>query len=325
MISRGTGSYEYWKYPDILYEEGASSGIPSARKGSITALLSYPGRVYAAVSDSNNTASILMLRGSAWHEVYRAPRADSEIKGLYHQVIPGDPVGRLWFDQGGDLLYIPVVSGDPREASSYKFNHEGHLISGYIYGNMKDTYKVWKSLKVFNENASSDYYVEADYRTDMDTAWTTVDGTFDTEPSKELEFETAYPTARRLQFRVRIYTKYSDDSPDIEALIVNLFGVAEVHNSFSFTTVLEDNYVSRNIKGDPEKPWGDYSSVNAAMVQAEAWRDAGTALTLNSKDNLPNDKQVAINQIVYYRAGVEKEQVTSGAERWVVQFLCHEI
>jgi len=61
------------------------------------------------------------------------------------------------------------------------------------------------------------------------------------------------------------------------------------------------------------------------MNQAESWRDSGTALTLRSKDNLPDNKQVAINQIVYYRAGTEKEQVTSGAERWVVQFLCHEI
>lgn len=300
-------------------------GLPSERRGSITALLSYPGHVFAAVSHPDNTASILRLKGSSWHEVYRAPRADAQIKNLYHQTIPGDGVGRLWFDQGGDLLYIPVVSGDPREADSYKFTHEGRVISGYIYGGMKDIYKIWKSLKIFNENASSYYYAEADYRLDMDTAWTEIDGTFDTEPSEELEFDSDYPSARRLQYRVRIQSKYSDDSPDIEAIIVDLFGVADVHNSISFSTILEDDYVSRNVKGKPEKAWGGYNTALLAMDQAETWRDNGTALTLGSKDNLPDNKQVAINQIVYYRAGVEKEQVTSGAERWVVQFLCHEI
>ena len=259
-----------------------SSGMPTARKGRLTALLSYPGRVYAAVSNSSNVASILVLRGSAWHEVYRAPRTNTEIKNLYHQVIPGDTVGRLWFDNGGDILWIPVTAGNPRYATSYEFTHEGRIETGYIYGNMRDIVKIWNELKLFVDNASASYYVEADYKADADTTWTAITGNFNTEPSEALDIASTPPSKKRLKFRLRLYSKYSADSPEIKAMLVEVYGVTDIKYVYSLSIVVADQWQEVDLQGNKQQALGYTAAASTAITKLRAWASAGTPLTLHS-------------------------------------------
>ena len=268
--------------------------IPSARKGRVTALLSYPGRVYAAVSDSSNTASIMMLRGSSWHEVYRAPRADAEIKSLYHQTIPGDTVGRLWFDQGGDILWIPVTSGDPREAASYEFTHDGQLETGWFYAGMKDITKIWNELKLFAENVSAYYYVEADYKADADTTWTAITGNFNTEPSEALDIAATPPSKKRLKIRLRLYSKYSGDTPDVKAMLVEAYGVTDIKYVYTLPIVVADQWQEIDLQGNKQKALGYTAAASTAITKLRAWASAGTPLTLHSNVSACDDATVIL-------------------------------
>ena len=271
-----------------------SSGIPSARKGRLTALLSYPGRVYAAVSNSSNIASILMLKGSSWHEIYRAPRTNTEIKNLYHQVMPGDTVGRLWFDNGGDILWIPVTAGDPRQSTSYEFTHEGRVETGWFYGGMKDIVKIWSELKLFAESVGSDRYVEADYKTDADSSWTTITGTFDVEPSEALDIASTPPSKKRLKIRLRLYSKHNAYTPEIKAVLVEGFGVTDIKYVYTLPVVVADQWDEVDLQGDKQQALGYTASASTAITKLRSWADAGTALSLHSNVSAMDDSTVVL-------------------------------
>lgn len=258
------------------------AGMPSARKGRITALLSYPGRVYAAMSDASNTSSVLMLRGSSWHEVYRAPRAAAKINNLYHQRIPGDTVGWLWFDLDGDLMHIPVTSGDPREADSYEFTHDGQVETGWFYAGMKDIVKIWNELKIFAENVGSNYYVEADYKADADSTWTTITGTFDTEPSEALDIASTPPRKKRMKIRLRLYSKYTGDTPEIKAMLIEDYGVTDIKYVCTFPFVVADEKGTVDLQGNKQKALGYAALASTAIQKLANWANDGTPLTANS-------------------------------------------
>lgn len=294
-FSLGEEKLERW-FNNSLEDVGPDlgAGLPSSRLGRITALLSYPGRVYAAVSDPDNNASILVLRGSSWHEVYRAPRAEAEIKNMYHQVIPGDTVGRLWFDQGGDILWIPVTAGDPREASSYEFTHEGRLETGWFYGGMKDIIKIWNELKCFAENVGANYYVEADYKVDGDSSWTVITGTFDTEPSEALDIASTMPNNKRMKYRLRLYSKLAGDTPEIKAMLLDCYGVVPIKYVYTLPIVVADKWQEKDLQGNDQKALGYTDAASTAITKLRSWASGGTPLTLHSNVAAMDDSTIVL-------------------------------
>ena len=63
-------------------------GLPSGRQGTPITLLTYPGRVFALIdAGDSGYSSVLVRKGSGWHEVYRAPYGERLFHGCL-QVVP---------------------------------------------------------------------------------------------------------------------------------------------------------------------------------------------------------------------------------------------
>jgi len=292
-FSLGEEKLERW-FNNSLEDVGPDlgSGLPSARKGRIAALLSYPGRVYEAISHPDNTASIMMLSGSSQHEVYRAPSTSLEISHLYSQNIPGDIVSRLWFDQGGEIVRLHTTASNPNEASSYEFVPYGHLDTGWIYAGMKDIVKIWKSLTLFTETTSVTTKLLCDYKTDDDTTWTQITNEFNTHPTQEEDFATTLPNNKRIKIRL-IPIAVDKDTPGItRAMLVKAFGIIDIKYVYRFPVVVADQWQEVDLQGDKQMALGYTAAASTAITKLRSWANAGTPLTLHSNVAAMDDTTV---------------------------------
>ena len=261
-------------------------GLPADRQGPIVDLEGYPGFFLAAIDGgTSNYSSILVTSGSRdWHEIYRAPQTGQRIRNLHFQVISGSTIDRLWFSQGTDICWIPFPSDtlDPFRDSNYTFTHEGHLITSWMYADLQDVNKLWKSVKVFAENlTASSQIVECDYQTDGDTetsAWTAVNGTFDTVPVEEIDLVAdivANPvTGRRIRFRFRFYTDDNSKTPRMKATVAEALGRISTKYKYAMTFRARDEAL--DIEGDD----ASYTAVETLMAQLDTWATSATPLTM---------------------------------------------
>ena len=108
---------------------------------------------------------------------------------------------------------------------------------------MQSIQKFFKSVRVFGEAySSSAIFIECDYQTDGDTetsAWTAVNGTFDTVPVEEIDLVSdsvaSAVTGRRVRFRYRFYTNSNSSTPRMKATVAEMFGKIESKYSYSFS------------------------------------------------------------------------------------------
>lgn len=279
-------------------------GLPSNRRGKVSALVSYPGRVFAAIDGTRlasdgvtieGYSSVLVLKGSAWHEIYRAPLG-KPITALTVQSIPGNSTARLWILMDSDMLFVSY-NLNPLQDADYQYTHYCSLITGYITGNMLNVVKAWKSLTVFQDNPNS-LYVYVDYRKDSDTAWTAMSESFQTAPSEENNFSSATPmnlTGKRLQLRLRLVgaTFYLTHYQKILATLIEAYGVVPPKYGWGFATLIHDDYMA-NLQG-ADMPCLDYSTAaETAYAKLKAWAAAATPLTMNSRFSLYDSKTVII-------------------------------
>jgi hypothetical protein len=225
-------------------------GLPASRQGAIVDMTGYPGIFLCAVDGGTaNYSSILMTRGSRdWHEIYRAPQTGQRIRNLGFQVIPGTTLDRLWFSQGTDTLWLPFPSDttDPFRDSNYLFTHEGHLITSWMYADMQDVQKLFKSMKVFAENlTSSAQVIQCDYQTDGNT---------------ETRFE----------------TNDSSKSPRMKATVAEMLGKVAQKYAYSFSFRAQDN--AEDLQGR-----NDFARVETDVTQLETWANAPTPLTFRNQ------------------------------------------
>jgi len=281
-------------------------GLPSNRRGKPRAMLSYPGRVFLAIDAGNNGySSILAYKGSGWHEIWRAERAGQHCLSLYHQVIPGSVMGRLWTNAGAEAVWIPFTLNDDIPGGDTQIHmhyfHEGTLETPWIYGNMVDVIKQWNSLKVFFESDDADAYIEADYKTESVTTWPEISGAFDTEPSEELFFSVADPpnlSARKIKLRFRFYGdgKYT---PVMTAMLIEAYGVAPVKYRWSFPCILSEMIDQRrNLAEEEELILNNYTAVETAIAKLRTAVDNGYALTMTSRFSPYTSKTVMLSSAI---------------------------
>jgi hypothetical protein len=245
-------------------------GLPNDRPGIPKSLVSYPGRVYAAIdAGSGGTSSVLALDGTAWHEVYRAPQSGLRIKNIYAQAIPNTNVDRLWISMGSDVVWVPI-SLNPYTESDFTFTHEGHLITSYIYANLQDVVKLWKSLKIFVENVTATRNIIADYQVDGDTTWTEI-GTFDTVPVEEIDIASTLPQAKRIRYRLRFFTDDQTETPRLKAIVTE--GVAFVPVKYQYAWTFKVTQDTDNINLDGE--YVDTLTTLQQYNQLVSWANAG--------------------------------------------------
>jgi len=130
-------------------------GLPSNRRGRVSSLLAYPGVVFVAIDgDTSNYSSILFLDGSTYHDVYYTASTGKRIRSMLHQVIPGQTDGKLWFCEDVKINWMHA-SPNPFYDGDYVYASDGWLETAWMYANMMDIKKAFKSLKIFGENFGS--------------------------------------------------------------------------------------------------------------------------------------------------------------------------
>ena len=277
-------------------------GLPANRQGPIVDMAGYPGIFLCAVDGGTaNYSSILVTRGSRdWHEIYRSPEKGKRIRNLGFQVIPGTTLDRLWFSQGTDALWLPFPSDttDPFRDSNYLFTHEGHLITSWMYADMQDVQKLFKSVKVFAENVTaSAQVIQADYQTDGDTetsTWNNLNGAFDTVPVEEVDL-VADPvangvTGRRVRFRFRFETNSNTSSPRMKATVAEMLGKVGQKYQYSFSFRAQDN-------AEDLQNRNDFARVETDVTQLETWANAPTPLTFRNLHSPFDNKTVMIQSL----------------------------
>jgi hypothetical protein len=187
--------------------------------------------------------------------------------------------------QGSDIVSIcfPSNTLDPFRDSNYRFTHEGHLITSWMYADMQDVQKLFKSAKVFGEAFSgSNIVIECDYQTDGDTetsTWNNVNGTFNTVPVEEVDLvaDTVANavTGRRVRFRYRFYTNSNSSTPRMKATVAEMLGKVEQKYAYSCRVRMQD--FAENLVGKKST-----SRVETDATQLETWASSPQPLTFRN-------------------------------------------
>lgn len=202
-------------------------GLPDGRRGPVVAMVSYPGRFFAAVDGGASGYSSVLVSGG-WHELYRAPKGQ-RIKGMAFQVIPGTGLDRLWVYQGNDLVWLPFPS-DTNELNdaAYPYTAEWAVELSRMHSGMYDVQKMIRLLKIQSDRLEVDAstnrpicWFELDFRKDEEAEWTALDDLFTESPNQEVDFSSVYGVAgKRLKFRVRAYTRDANKTAVFLAIII---------------------------------------------------------------------------------------------------------
>ena len=277
-------------------------GLPADRQGPIVDMVGYPGVFFNAVDGGTaNFSSILLTSGSRdWHEIYRSPEKGQRIRNLAFQVIPGTTVDRLWFSQGTDTLWLSFPSDtlDPFRDSGYLFTHEGHLITSWMYADLQDVDKLFKSMKVFAENLSANAQViRCDYQTDGTTetgTWNNVAGDFDVVPVEEVDLVSdtvaSGVTGRRVRFRFRFETDSNTSTPRMKATVAEMLGKVAQKYSYSFSFRAQD--FAEDLQGRKST-----NRVETDITQLETWATNPTALTFRQLHSPFDSKTVTLTSL----------------------------
>jgi len=84
-------------------------GLPAERRGEIASMIMYGEWLLVAIDGGiDNTSSILLYNKLGWHEYYRAPAAGMRITKMFIQPMPEDKMDRLWFNEGGDIVWVGI-------------------------------------------------------------------------------------------------------------------------------------------------------------------------------------------------------------------------
>lgn len=284
-------------YRDNLDDVGPTrdAGLPYVRKGEINDLLTYPGMIIASVDgyrkkiywDSPGGGSytlphnscVLAYRNGGWHELFRSEWGS--IRGMYIQSIPGTTIERLWMNIGTDIAWIPL-SLNPYYDSNYPFTHESSVTSAWIYMQMQDIKKLFKSLKLVADRLSGTAQtVEVEYQTDDDTdedTWNSVDDTdapFNVSPTEELDFSTDTPpdvTGRRIRYRLRLLTTDNAKTPRVRATVLE--AVARVAVKYQYDITFRATDESLDLEGDED----DFTTVETLTATLDDWATSNTPL-----------------------------------------------
>jgi hypothetical protein len=256
---------------------------------------SYPGRIFMSVGvDPTRYSSIVDYNKIGYHEFYRANEVGQSIDEVFIEVVPGWTVDRLWFNQGGDLLWLPLPGNTLREDTdtSFTFTHEGVLESSWIYARMHEVKKLFNSLKVMQIGfVAGKQEIEADYRTDSATTWTPLPSTFDTFV-EEIKFTSATPpdvNGRRIRFRLRLQSDDNTKTPSVRATVLEAVGRVPIKYSWRFRFTAQD--VAEDLIGRKET----YDRAEDLMTQLDTWADSDAALTMRSNFSIADNKSVLLD------------------------------
>ena len=293
---------------EVSYNKG--DGLPDEHKGHCSKLIAYPGAVIAAIDgNENNYSSIMMYNNQGWSNIYKSAQKGVNITEMLIENIEWDsrfvpyyggsisnisPVDekttRLYFNIGNDIAYLimPSYTTNPLHDKKYRYYHEGHIVTGYMYSSLMDAYKIYQSLKIFAENLDTNTYIEVDYQTDDETEWKMIEGIYDKTPMKELPLSGEGVTGKRIRFRIRFYTNDSRKTPIVRAVVLESIVIATVKYSYSFNYRNYNNDV--NLLGEIED-----IDIQERQELIDYWAEHAIPLTMMSNKTKYDNKKVFIS------------------------------
>jgi hypothetical protein len=292
FFNQGNGLERY--YNGNLDDIGPNldEGMPDGRGGVITSLVSYPGRIFAAVSYETDVAlqgkgvpyysCVLTYNGSGWHEVYRSP-VNRTISNIFFQAVPGS-TDRLWIALDNDLAYIPLPSEtfDPLRDSRFRYAPDGEIITAWINSGFADAYKYFRSIKLHLDKTFSTWFIDgpqsvlvsSSYRLDENLDWVAIAGNMLDVPFDEEVIGARGVNGRRIQFRFRLQTTDARKSPVIKASIIEAVTVTPTKHAYGLSCFLKANPL--NLRGEPEA-----TDAETMIAQLDTW--SGTAQPLQMR------------------------------------------
>ncbi len=313
-------------------------GLPDGRDGEVIQMLGYPGRVFALVdAGTTGESSLLERTGGGWHEVYRAPSKE-RLRAMAIQVIPGDEnADRLWLRQGNITIWIPLPSNGTREMTdtAYRYTSDGAIVLGKMHAGLYDIQKIARLVKLWSAGltiyGTTDIVTEQhmfyiDYRVDDDEDWTLGTGG---QYSNVTQMLTTFGIAgKSIQLRIRFHSWRDDETPQLQAVVMDAVSRTEVKYSYSMNFRLMDDEPSlapREMDDNSITAAGKSAITKLAII--ENWADASTEgmLYMTADSDLYNGKYIFINPPVTRQiaADVSVERGWTGAA-YVCQITAQE-
>jgi hypothetical protein len=280
FFSMGPNFEKYYRGALENLGPNLDAGLPWWRKGNIVDAVSAPGRIYIAIDGGNAWfSSILLKRGRAYHEVFRAPFAGQRIRRLHIQTIPGRQPDRLWFSMGSDVCWIPLPSdmGNAYYDEFYPYCHEGVVTSSWHHMRLKDIKKLFRTFKLISENLSTtdensvgpwvrfEYQLESGPDYNSGTDWIRLGTNATLSPMQELEISaTKAAVCRNFRYRMILCTDSKLQTPRIKGLALETVGRIKPKAVHNFFFRVEDKALDRS---GAYALYADFESFQAKVIQ----------------------------------------------------------
>jgi len=228
------------------------SGIPAGRTGVVSAMTSAFNWLFVAVdAGSSGTSCVLCYDGRGYHEVFRAFETGQRIRSIWWQPNQ-DGKSKLWIECGGSLWYIdfPQNTLNPLNDSTFRYHHEGVLITSTIDMGTARLPKLFKELDVLSKNLASGIYIEVDYQVDNDiggTTWTNMGQAF---MSPESTVDIFLGNVRQIRFRLRLVTGVAETPAIIAATVAE--GYARTPLKYQYLLRLRTGDNKFTLRGDQD-------------------------------------------------------------------------
>lgn len=307
-INLGGGLQQYYNRQMTDVGTNRDEGLPADRRGPVSDLQGYPGRLFEAVdAGSSGYSQVHGYNLTGWCELYRAPKG-KRIGCIEYEVIPDVGLDRLWIQQGNDIVWIPFPSGtlDPSKDSNYLFTHEIAVVSGWLYAGLPDVYKLYNTFKLFAEGLSEDeIWVELDYQLDQETDWTPVEELFYTSPVDERDLDPEGSIqGKRFRYRIRSYTTDATKTSLVKSAVVECISRVPIKYSYAVAYRLIDGGV--DLRGEKDQQ-GTPDDVQAVL---DEWSSLLTRLTMRSHKKIFDNKRVFIDPAPVSIIGEKLENYT---------------
>ncbi len=182
-------------------------------RGRITAMVGDDRWLYAAIWNGT-TAYILAGREAKeeeqkygpmiWHPLCTA--GDAAVGAMHISTLRSYPA--LWFASGTTIKYfkLPVYSDDPQTDTTYTYASSGSIYLSFQNWQSPATAKVFKSLEIETDNASTFTGLSVYYKIDQDKTWTSA-GRVTSSPRASLPIAEAGIIGVGIRVRIDYWTR----------------------------------------------------------------------------------------------------------------------
>lgn len=271
--------------------------------GDIVDVVTYPGRLYAAIDGGRGGKSLIMVfKGGNWHEIYTGFTGE-RIRKLYIQAIPGKS-DKLWASVGASVMWFPITLDgvEPAANSDYKYRPTGYLDTSWVYTGDEGLDKLYRSVvAIMDEAKKTGHVTRILYQIDDENGpWTHIKNKeFKSQTMVLYHISGGKPgteiRGNRLRLRVVLKTKDPTTSPVVRSLQHRIYRLPEV--KFQFSWLAKISSISINLRGDEEKALGSQPTVKLAFNVLDNWASNTTPLHVSSNIAAIQNRMVVLEPL----------------------------